>query len=226
MDSRTLVDRVFQVLREQIVRGDYKPRQKLNLDQLARELNVSNTPVREAMARLERLGLVEIVPYSGPRVRSLDPSHVTSIYDVRIALEELAVKLIAERDDPSLLDDMSAAIEMHEQACKGDDPRAVIEADRAFHEALVMASGNSILLEMLPGLSDRTQLVLELNEPPSEAIDRPAAMRGLEGHRRVYEALRAGKPDVAALELRYELTRGKERLVEQMMKLEAVNQNE
>jgi DNA-binding GntR family transcriptional regulator len=79
---------------------------------------------------------------------------------------------------------------------------------------------------MLPGLSDRTQLVLELNEPPSAAIDRPAAIRGLEGHRRVFEALRAGKPDVAAQELHRELTRGKERLVKQMMIRESAIQNE
>lgn len=211
---------MFQALREQIVQGTYKPRQKLNLDQLARELNVSNTPVREAMARLERLGLVEIVPYSGPRVRSLDISHVTSIYDVRIALEELAIRLIAERDDFGKFDGMVDALGMQERACDGDKQRAVVDADRAFHDALVLASGNSVLLEMLPGLSDRTSLVIELNMPPSGAIDREAAIRGLEGHRRIYEALRAGKPDVAALELRYELTRGKERLVVQMARRE------
>lgn len=55
MDSGALMDRIFQVLCEQIVQGTYKPGQKLNLDQFARELNVNNTPVCDAMARLERL---------------------------------------------------------------------------------------------------------------------------------------------------------------------------
>ena len=67
MDTMTLADRVFQTLREQILQGIYKPGQKFNIDQLARDLGVSNTPIREAMSRLERLGLVEIIPYCGPQ---------------------------------------------------------------------------------------------------------------------------------------------------------------
>ena len=56
----------------------------------------------------------------------------------------------------------------------------------------------------LPSLSDRTRLLLELNRPPSEGTDRAAALRGLQGHRRIFEALREGKPEEAAQELRHE----------------------
>ena len=131
------------------------------------------------MARLERLGLVEMVPYCGPKVKRLNAEQVRSIYDVRIALEELAVRLVAQSEDLDAFKGMSAALEMQERACNGDDPQAVVDADRAFHDALVQASGNSVLLEMLPNLSDRTRLVLELNRPPTEGIDRAAALRGL-----------------------------------------------
>lgn len=218
MNTGTLGDRVYQTLREQILQGQYEPGQKLNLDQMARELQVSNTPVREAMARLERIGLVEIVPYIGPKVKHLNISHVLSIYDVRIALEELAIRLVSEREDSDKFDGMRAALEMQDRACEGDDPRAVLDADRAFHDALVQASGNIVLLEMLPGLSDRTRLVLELNTPPLAGLDRTAALRGLQGHRRIFDALQKGAPKTAALELRHELTRGKEHLIEQMRK--------
>lgn len=221
MDTRTLADRVYRTLREQILHGKYKPGQKLNLDQLARDLKVSNTPIREAMARLERLGLIETVPYAGPKIRRLNASQLQDTYDVRIALEELAVRLVAQSDDPEVLNGMAAALEMQERACNGDDPRVVIRADRTFHDALVEASGNSVLLEMLPSLSDRTRLLLELNTPPSEGMDKTAALRGLEGHWRIFKALRAGNAEVAVQELRHELTRGKERLVEQMTKREA-----
>jgi len=220
MDTGTLVDRVYQTLREQILQGKYEPGQKLNLALLAQELQVSNTPIREAMARLERLGLVETVPYAGPKIKRLNAAQLQDIYDVRIALEELAVRLVAKSEDPDAFNGMAAALEMQERACKGDDPRAVVDADRAFHDALVQASGNSVLLEMLPNLSARTRLLLELNTPLSEGIDREAALRGLQGHRRVFEALREGDADAAVHELRHELTRGKERLVVQMTKRE------
>lgn len=220
MDTGTLVDRVYRTLRERILQGNYEPGQKLNLDQLARDLNVSNTPIREAMARLERLGLVEMVPYSGPKIKRLSPAQMQDTYDVRIALEELAVRLVAQSQDPDVFNGMAAALEMQERACNGDDPRAVVDADRAFHDALVQASGNSVLLEMLPNLSDRTRLLLELNTPLSEGMDKEAALRGLQGHRHIFEALREGNTDVAVQELRHELTRGKDRLVEQMTKRE------
>ena len=221
MDTGTLADRVYRTLREQILRGIYEPGQKLNLDQLARDLKVSNTPIREATARLERLGLVETVPYSGPKLKRLSTAQMQDTYDVRIALEALAVQLVAQSEDPDVFKGMAAALEMQERACNGDDPRAVVDADRAFHDALVEASGNSVLLEMLPNLSDRTRLLLELNTPPSEGMNKAAALRRLQGHRRIFEALREGNADAAVQELRRELTRGKERLVEQMTKLEA-----
>jgi DNA-binding GntR family transcriptional regulator len=211
-----LADRVYRALRERIIEGDYLPGQKLNLAQLARDLEVSNTPIREAMARLERVGLVEVVPYCGPKVKRLTAAQLRDIYDVRIALEELAVRLVAQSQDPDVLQGMARALEMQERACSGDDPRAVVDADRAFHDALVEASGNSILLEMLPNLSDRTRLLLELDKPPSEGMDKEAAGRTLRDHRLIYEALQKGDQETAVKELHRQLIRGRELLVEQM----------
>lgn len=192
----------------------------MNLAQLAQDLQVSNTSIREATARLERLGLVETVPYSGPKIKRLSAAQLQDTYDLRIALEKLAVRLVVQSEDPDVFKGMAAALQMQERACNGDDPRAVVDADRAFHDALVEASGNSVLLEMLPNLSDGTRLLLELNTPPSEGMDTDAALRGPQGHKRIFEALREGNAGVAVQELRRELTRGKERLVDQMTKRE------
>ena len=222
MDRGTLADRVYRTLREQILQGIYEPGQKLNIDQLARDLGVSNTPIREAMARLERLGLVENVPYCGPKIKRLNVSQLTDLYEVRIALEQLAVRLVAQSKDPDVFTGMAEALEMQELACNGNDPRAVVDADRAFHDALVQASGNSVLLEMLPNLSDRTRLLLEINRPPSEVIDNAVVLRGFRGHKRIYESLREGDQEAAVQELHRQLTRGKEHLVERMKKREDV----
>ena len=219
MDTGTLADRVYQVLRERILQGAYEPGQKLNLAQLARDLEVSNTPVREAMARLERVGLVETVPYCGPKVKRLSPAQVADVFDVRIALEELAVRLVAQREEPHALRGMAAALAAHERVCHQEDTEATIDADRAFHDALVQASGNSVLLEMLPTLSDRTRLLLELNAPRPEERDREAALRGLQGHRRILESLQDGDAEAAAQALRRELTLAKEHLLKRMDRL-------
>jgi DNA-binding GntR family transcriptional regulator len=217
MDTGTLADRVYRVLRERILQGAYEPGQRLNLAQLARDLQVSNTPVREAMARLERVGLVETIPYCGPKVKRLSPAQVADIFDVRIALEELAVRLVAQRQDPDVLRGMAAALDAHERVCREGDTEATIDADRAFHDALVQASGNSVLIEMLPTLSDRTRLLIELNVPrQSRQVDQAAALRGLQGHQRILESLQDGNPEAAARALRRELASGKEHLLERM----------
>lgn len=219
MDTGTLADRVYQVLRERILQGAYEPGEKLNLAQLARDLQVSNTPVREAMARLERVGLVETVPYCGPKVKRLSPAQMADLFDVRIALEELAVRLVAQRQDPDALQGLAAALAAHERVCREGDPEAMIDADRAFHDALVQTSGNSVLIEMLPTLSDRTRLLLELNAPRPEGINQEAALRGLQGHRYILESLQDGNPEAAAQALRRELTNAKEHLLQRMARL-------
>ena len=222
VDTMTLGERVYQTLREKILQGEYKPGRKFNIDQIARDLGVSNTPIREALARLERLGLVEMVPYCGPKIKRLNAAHLKDIYDVRIALEVLAVRLAIQSEGTDVFKGMAAALEMQELASHGDDPRAVMDADRAFHDTLVQASGNSVLLEMLPNLSDRTRLLLELNTPPSERMDKAAALRILQDHRRIYEALLEGNQETAVQELRQQLFRGRDQLMEKMSKQEAI----
>lgn len=224
MDTSTLAGRVYQILRRRILQGTYPPGQKLNLAELARDLQVSNTPIREAIGRLERIGLVEVIPYLGTRVKSLSSSQVADIFDVRIALEELAVRLVAQKDDLDVLQGMADAINAYEHAYHESDAEALIEADRAFHDALVQASGNSILLEMLPTLSDRTRLLLELSrsrqQAPQKGSESDRGKLGLWGHRRILNALRDRNEVQAVLELRQELTSGKERVLKQMSEAE------
>jgi len=213
MDTSTLADRVYQILRKKILKGELPPGKKLNLTELAKEMNVSNTPLREAIARLEKVGLIEVSPYRCPQVKILSQSQVADIFDVRIALEDLAVRLAAKRVEPDALQRMEATIRTYEQAYGNGDMWGAIEADRAFHDELVQASGNSVLLEMLPTLSDRTRLLLEMDPPkPEVPIDRTAA----QGHQRILEALREGDGDKAAKALKWQLNKGKKHLLERV----------
>lgn len=235
MDTGTLSDRVYAVLRERILQGTYASGQRLNLAELARDLRVSNTPVREAVARLGRVGLVEVVPYSGPRVRHLNPKQVADLFDVRIALEELAVRLVDQREDDHKLQGIARALLIQGDALKTGDRRARIEADRAFHDALVQASDNSVLIEMLPTLSDRTRLLLELGgrlqavsegeseADPAQPID-PQQDKSWLGHRQVLTSLLDGEVESAVRALHVELASAKERMVKRMTALQEPHQ--
>src|SRR5580704_12754621 len=93
----SIADRVRQVLTERIVNGMYLPGSRLVELQLARELNVSQAPVREALCALEAAHFVETEPYRGTRVRRIDERECREAYQVRAVLEELAVQLGAGR---------------------------------------------------------------------------------------------------------------------------------
>jgi DNA-binding GntR family transcriptional regulator len=215
MDKSTLVDQVYRALRDRILRGEFSPGEKLSLSRLAKEMEVSNSPLREAVSRLERVGLVEVVPYVGPRVRALTESDVTDIYAVRIVLEDLVVRLAAEHATASMLSRMEDAIQAYEKACDENDIPAATEADRAFHDALVEASDNAVLLDMLPGLSDRTQLLIASSAPRR----RPTPRRGVvEGHRRILDALRNHDGETAAQELRRQLEYGRRHLMRRIVR--------
>jgi DNA-binding GntR family transcriptional regulator len=214
MDTSTLTDRVYQILRDSILQGKFAPGQRVNLTSLARELKVSNTPVREAIARLQRLGLVDVVPYRGCYVQALNAAQMGDIFDVRIALEELAARIAARRTTPELLRRMEATIHAYDTAYRDGDMSAVIDADRAFHDTLVQASGNSVLLDMLPTLSGRTRLLIAMNAPRR---GKPMHKTAVEGHRRILEALTEGDEDRAAQAVREELTRAKDHLMDHVM---------
>jgi len=93
----SLADRVRQVLMERIIDGTYPPATRLVEMQIARELNISQAPVREAFCALEAARLVETEPYRGTRVREVSDRECREAYQVRAVLEELAAQLGATR---------------------------------------------------------------------------------------------------------------------------------
>ncbi|MBN1250069.1 MAG: GntR family transcriptional regulator [Anaerolineae bacterium] len=211
INTGTLSDRVYVALRERILSGEFLPGTRLNLTHLANDLDVSNTPLREAIARLERVGLVEVIPYSGPRVRALTAEQVSDVFAVRIELEALAVRLTATRADEAALSRLQAAIEMQEAAYAAGDRAGFNAADRCFHEILVEVSGNSVLLEMLPLLSDRMALLIE-----SYDLQHRLNTHGIAQHRELLTALQARDVEAAEDSLRRQLASGRWALLDYM----------
>lgn len=144
---------VVQSLREQIrehivegiVSGRWKPGERIVERRIAVELEVSQTPVREALRELETLRLIESAPNKGVRVRNVTAADLEEIYPVRAGLEQIAAELAAGR----LAADVSALepeVEALYRADRTADAEAQVRHTVAFHRELVRASGNSVLL--------------------------------------------------------------------------------
>jgi DNA-binding GntR family transcriptional regulator len=136
---------VVPALREAIVEGVLAPGSRLSEVQVAKQLNVSRTPMREAFAQLEREGLVTVLPRVGAFVRSVSLRDVTEIYKVRMALECLAVQLAAERITALGRAQLDDVIETMQASVTAEDPLGYVDALDRFYSIVMTLADNRTL---------------------------------------------------------------------------------
>lgn len=138
-----LVDQVYQSLLDAISDGSLPPGARITQEEIAEQMDVSRSPVLQALRLLKKDGLVKDAPGRGVLVAELDPQWIGNLYQVRGALDTLAARLAAERKaavDPAI-------IAAGRKAARGKDVKAMIDADVAFHMAIYQASGNPLIFE-------------------------------------------------------------------------------
>lgn len=148
---------VYQVIREAIVEGTLAPGQHLAEQQLAQELGVSRTPVREALRRLALEGFVVMVPRRGTYVAGMSLKDMNDVFELRMALEGLAAYLAAQRITPQEQTVLKETLEQLEVATAADDKDQIISTDTRFHAVIYTASRNRRLMQIVGNLSDQIQ---------------------------------------------------------------------
>jgi DNA-binding GntR family transcriptional regulator len=144
MARASLADRVHQILMERIIDGTYAPGTRLVEMRIARELNISQAPVREAFCSLEAARFVETAPYRGTRVRQIGERECREAYQVRAVLEELAMQLgaVALRDQ---IKELRAEADAAMAAARRGDVVRYLHHNVRFHQMIVDAAGNAVL---------------------------------------------------------------------------------
>lgn len=188
----SLREQIREHIVEGIVSGRWKPGERIVERRIATELQVSQTPVREALRELESLRLIESAPNKGVRVRNLTAADLEESYPVRAGLEQIAAELAAER----LALDCSA-LEPHVLALYDADRRAdgtsQVRHTVAFHRELVRAAGNSVLLHTWEGLGIEVFTALSIRWLGT--VQKSYA----EEHEELVEAFRRRDPGIGAL---------------------------
>ncbi|MFQ6067578.1 MAG: GntR family transcriptional regulator, partial [bacterium] len=131
---------------------------KLQEDQLARELGVSRTPVREAIHKLEKDGLVHIIPWRGAFVRTISSRDVREIFDIRGALESLVVRSFLPCLNKKKLMKMRNLFEKCEGFIKKGELDFFVRLDEEFHDFLIKSSKNKRLIQIMKNLNDQIHL--------------------------------------------------------------------
>lgn len=152
-----LTDTVYSLLHERILRGVFRPGEKLNVDQLAQQLNVSPTPIKGALALLAAEGLVEIQPRRGTFVAYISEDDINEVLAIRKALELLAAETVCDHVTPAELDRLNALARQIEQAT---DVEAHFRTNAEFHQRLVELSGNRKLGELYRQLHAHIHIAL------------------------------------------------------------------
>jgi DNA-binding GntR family transcriptional regulator len=196
LSRSVLADQVKEWILEGILGGQYPPESRIVETQVARELGTSQAPVREALRGLEALGVVEITPFRGARVRRPSRREILEAYVVRSTLEALAARLAVPRMTDADLDDLSTNLEAMRAAARDDDGHGVAEADARFHARIVELADNGTLEKVWRSLEPFSRTYLTLVVPGAD----PRWSADLHGP--IVEALRRRDPDAVVEALR------------------------
>lgn len=188
--------RVYAMLREQILSLHLAPNTELDEVQFSRELGFSRTPIREALIRLASDSLVVLAPNRGARVAPLDLGQVPQVLETLELYERATTRWAAQRRQPHHLVALERRNKEFAIACRSGDPRVIVEANWAFHDAINQACGNEYMAadcsKMLRGVMRLSLLAFRQQNVKLASYEEVVAQ-----HDEMIEAIRAGDADRA-----------------------------
>lgn len=179
---------VFERLRDAIWSGDLAPGTALREAHLAKQLNVSQVPVREALLQLEHLGLVVRVQDRGTTVTKLTRSEIEQMMEVRRHLEQMAFQLASSRVSPEIEMELRRHLKNMNAAAAKNDHFAIAEEDFKFHQTVWKASGNEVLEKTLERLCIAVYAFVSLKRHAAGETMKSA----VRSHKKLLEALLSG----------------------------------
>jgi len=199
LEKRTLVNQVYDYLRDCIVNLSLRPGERIDVKGLAQELLVSQTPIREAIHKLVEQGLIEPKPYIGYFVVQLSQRDIQELFDLRKSLETLALRYVYENVDGEKLKELLKRLDDLEQ--RGFPVRDTQKFDEDFHLGfLIKGSDNRWLEKFANGVIDLIKLTTRLSMNPRAAC---------EEHREILQAVARHDFNMAVRALEAHLERAK-----------------
>jgi DNA-binding GntR family transcriptional regulator len=177
-------ERVYRHLKDEILNNRIPESATLVENLLAKQMEISRTPVREALHFLEKEGLLESIPRVGYRVRQIDREELQEICEIRISLETLAARKAIKRMSPDEIEAIRDNLNNSDIVLKKGDLSSFIDLDAEFHELLGRASGSQRLLKLI--LTHRSDMV---RYRIISLLRADNASTALAGHHRIFECL-------------------------------------
>ncbi|EGQ8322271.1 GntR family transcriptional regulator [Vibrio cholerae] len=217
----TKSENLTEYLIEAIVEGELAPGSKISEPELAKQFQVSRGPLREALMRVEGLGLIERIPHIGARVIQLSPSKLVELYAVREALEGMAARLAARNITEIELAGLESLLSTHSTHIDQVEGASYFhqQGDFDFHYRIIQASRNQQLIGLLCDELYHLLRMYRYQSPRSHS--RP--VEALEEHKFILRAIRQRDEELAEMLMRRHISRSRQ-LIEQQIMLDAQQQ--
>lgn len=189
-EKMSRAEQAYQQILENIRQGILKPGRRITEVEMAEALQMSRTPVREALRRLESAGLLKVVSYSGMQIAQLDYQEIMELYEMRVVLESNAARLAAKHASDAEIFSLKKIMVRYEAAVTAAEQARY---NRIFHNALAYAAHNRYLLKSLNSLRDA---MLLLGKTTYELPNR--AEQVVKEHRKVIEAIEQRDAEMAS----------------------------
>ena len=220
--QKPLKDLVYLELKHKILTGEIISQTRLMEIDLSEKMNVSRTPIREAIKRLADDGLVKVEPRRGAYVANISIKDMLDVFEVREDMEGFVAKLAAQRITDDEKQHLRSIAREYEQAIeKADDKETIIELDEKFHNFIVQSSGNETLSELVKYVQELSLRFRYLYYDDFSLYESTA-----EQHNRIMEAINAGRDEEARSEADAHVKALKEFVFELGKKMEAMGDAE
>lgn len=196
-DLVSLKDRVYAAIKDAILSLKLKPGTPLVEAQLAEELGVSKTPVREALSELEREGFVTRILFKGTYVTEVTAKDVMEIFQLRAVLEGLAARLATPLFSSQELDEIAHNLTASEAALAEGDLTLCSKLGKTLHDAIINKADNQRLMLIIRNLDDHIQRFRAISDQISGRLN-----KSVREHRRILDALRQRDPAAAEQAMR------------------------
>ena len=182
--TRSIRQKIYDHLREQILNGEIPSHQHLIETKIAEEIGASRTPVREALHSLELEGLIESIPRVGYVVKPISEAEVVEICEIRRVVEELATHWAIEKAHDKLIQELKKNIAITEEKVSSGELRTFVDMDAQFHETITKLSGSNRLLELAQTLRRH---MLRYRIQSIYSTDN--VLRAIDGHKGILRAI-------------------------------------